>query len=50
MVRNIGGTLIEIGAKNLPADTIKKIIKSKDRSLAGDTAPAQGLCLYKVNY
>lgn len=48
MVRNIVGTLIEIGRGN-PID-MKKLISLKDRRKAGPTAPAKGLCLMKLNY
>ena len=50
MVRNIAGTLIAVGAGLLPADSISKILKSKDRDQAHNTAPAQGLCLMTVRY
>ncbi|MBM3255038.1 MAG: tRNA pseudouridine(38-40) synthase TruA [Candidatus Omnitrophica bacterium] len=50
MVRNIVGTLIDIGRKRIPAHDIKRILHSKDRGLAGPTAPAQGLFLIKINY
>ncbi|MBU4477945.1 MAG: tRNA pseudouridine(38-40) synthase TruA [Candidatus Omnitrophica bacterium] len=50
MVRNIAGTLIEIGRGKIPAASMKKILAAKDRRLAGPTAPAQGLCLIKVVY
>jgi len=50
MVRNIVGTLIDLGRGRLSSDSLKKILKSKDRRLAGPIAPAQGLCLLKVNY
>lgn len=50
MVRTIVGTLIEVGRDRLKADRIKKILKSKKRSLAGPTAPPQGLCLVKIRY
>ena len=50
MVRNIVGTLLEIGAeKRSPAD-ILKILDSKDRRMAGPTAPAHGLYLMNVWY
>ncbi|MBB6455154.1 tRNA pseudouridine38-40 synthase [Salirhabdus euzebyi] len=50
MVRIIAGTLIEIGkGKRLPED-IQPIIEGKDRSLAGKTAPPQGLYLWHVSY
>ena len=45
MVRNIVGTLVDVGlAKKTPRD-FNKILASKDRNLAGMTAPAHGLCL-----
>lgn len=50
MVRNIVGTLIEIGRGKLAKGALKKILSSGDRRLAGQTAPAKGLCLLKVNY
>lgn len=50
MVRNIIGTLIDIGVRNHPATAMHDILKSKNRTNAGDTAPPQGLCLYKVSY
>lgn len=50
MVRNIVGTLIEVGLGKRKAADVKKILNAKNRKLAGRTAPAQGLCLLKVNY
>ncbi len=50
MVRIIVGTLIDVGVKRKNPDDITNIINSKNRENAGDTAPAQGLFLYKVNY
>lgn len=50
MVRNIVGTLIEIGRGKMPSGSIKKILNSRNRKLAGPTAPACGLCLVKVKY
>jgi len=50
MVRNIVGTLLEVGrGKRTPSD-IKTILSQKDRSKAGRTAPARGLCLMGVRY
>jgi tRNA pseudouridine38-40 synthase len=50
MVRNIVGTLIEVGRGKLaPADVVR-ILRARDRSCAGPTAPASGLCLMKVEY
>jgi tRNA pseudouridine38-40 synthase len=50
MVRNIVGTLIEIGRGRFPPDSLKKILASGNRKLAGQTVPACGLCLLKVKY
>jgi len=50
MVRNIAGTLIAVGAGQLAAGDVGRILKAKDRGLAPDTAPAQGLCLASVRY
>lgn len=50
MVRNILGTLVEIGKGKYPPEEIKKLIKKKDRRFAGPTAPAQGLFLDHVVY
>jgi tRNA pseudouridine38-40 synthase len=50
MVRNIVGTLVEVGrGARMPSD-IKRIIDGRDRRLAGATAPPQGLHLVKVLY
>lgn len=50
MVRNIVGTLIEIGRGRFKPGSMKKILRAKDRDLAGPTAPAKGLCLVEVRY
>ncbi|HEX5481511.1 MAG TPA: tRNA pseudouridine synthase A, partial [Terriglobia bacterium] len=50
MVRNIVGTLIEVGRGRIEPEGMGRILKARDRSLAGPTAPAQGLCLVKVEY
>lgn len=50
MVRNIVGTLIEIGSDKMPVEHIKELLKMKNRRLAGPTAPSRGLCLVKVTY
>lgn len=50
MVRSLTGTLLDMCWKgNTPSD-LKTILESKDRSLAGTTAPARGLFLNKVEY
>ncbi len=50
MCRNIVGTLFLAGRGRLEPHSIKKIIESGDRRLAGPTAPAKGLFLEKVYY
>jgi tRNA pseudouridine38-40 synthase len=50
MVRNIVGTLVDVGRKKLSVADFKRVLDSKDRSQAGATAPAHGLSLIKVNY
>ena len=50
MVRNIAGTLLEIGRGRFPEGSMRKIIRSRNRRLAGPTLPAKGLCLIKVKY
>ena len=50
MVRNIVGTLVDVGLEKLTPQDFKHILDCKDRSQAGATAPAQGLTLIKVNY
>jgi tRNA pseudouridine38-40 synthase len=50
MARNIVGSLMEIGGGRFPKGSLKKILNSKDRKLAGPTVPACGLCLLKVKY
>ena len=50
MVRNIVGTLVQIGKGQLKALDVKRILESKDRSQAGPTAQSQGLCLVSVEY
>jgi len=50
MVRNIVGTLLVMGAGQLPAGDMSKILKAKNRKAARETAPAEGLCLMSVKY
>ncbi len=50
MVRNIVGTLVEIGRGHWPSDKIPQILAARDRTLAGPTAPPQGLTLKQVEY
>lgn len=50
MVRNIAGTLIEIGRGRMTPDHVSLVLERRDRTLAGPTADARGLCLQKVWY
>ena len=50
MVRNIVGTLVEIGRGKHAPEWIDELIAAKDRDLAGPTAPPQGLLLKQVTY
>ncbi len=50
MVRNIAGTLIEIGRGKMEPGAMKRILSKKNRKYAGPTAPAKGLCLLRVKY
>jgi tRNA pseudouridine38-40 synthase len=50
MVRNIVGTLIEVGRGRLEPADLPGILEARDRTKAGPTAPAPGLCLMKVEY
>lgn len=49
MVRNIVGTLVEVGLGKMPPQRVKEILAARDRRLAGPTAPPQGLYLVKVD-
>jgi tRNA pseudouridine38-40 synthase len=50
MVRNLVGTLVEVGRGRLKPNDVGRILRVRDRTLAGPTAPAQGLCLMRVEY
>jgi tRNA pseudouridine38-40 synthase len=50
MVRNLVGTLVEIGRGKIEPADMARILAARDRHLAGPTAPAKGLCLMKVEY
>lgn len=50
MVRSIAGTLIDIGRGRLPPGTVRRMLRTKRRDLAGITAPAKGLMLLRVTY
>jgi len=50
MVRNIVGTLVEIGRGSLAPSDLTRILEARDRTAAGPTAPARGLYLVEVVY
>lgn len=50
MVRNLAGTMIDVGRGFLGPDDIPRIIAARTRSAAGPTAPARGLFLHSVEY
>jgi tRNA pseudouridine38-40 synthase len=50
MVRNLVGTFVEIGRKQRCIDELHAILASRNRALAGATAPACGLFLHSVSY
>ncbi len=50
MVRNIVGTLVDIGKGRIPAEDMVRMIEARDRRCAGPAAPARGLCLVEVKY
>jgi len=49
-VRNIVGTLKEVGCSRLKAEDVKRILDARDRTKAGISAPACGLYLSRVMY
>jgi tRNA pseudouridine38-40 synthase len=50
MVRNIVGTLAEVGRGRQSVPWVAEVLASRDRTRAGPTAPAQGLVLVEVRY
>ncbi|MHC4124250.1 MAG: tRNA pseudouridine(38-40) synthase TruA [Planctomycetota bacterium] len=50
MVRNIVGTLVEVGIGRITPEKIEQILEAKNRCAAGPIAPAQGLCLMWIKY
>jgi tRNA pseudouridine38-40 synthase len=50
MVRNIVGTLAEVGVGERSAESFRSLLGARDRTQAGETAPAYGLYLVEVKY
>ncbi len=50
MARNITGTLVDVGLGKYGPDRVEQILKSRDRTSAGRTAPPRGLFLIEVIY
>jgi tRNA pseudouridine38-40 synthase len=50
MVRNIAGSLMAIGTGRKAIGWIAELLKGRDRTVAADTAPADGLYLVRVEY
>jgi tRNA pseudouridine38-40 synthase len=50
MCRGMAGTLVQVGLGKLRPNEIQSILVKKDRRVAGMTAPAHGLVLWKVFY
>jgi tRNA pseudouridine38-40 synthase len=50
MVRNIVGTLVEVGTGRWKPEKISEILEARDRTAAGPIAPAAGLCLMRIEY
>jgi tRNA pseudouridine38-40 synthase len=50
MVRNVAGTLIEVGLGRRAPGSLPALLEARERALAGPTAPAQGLVLVRLEY
>ena len=50
MVRAVVGTLVEVGKDKMGVEDFRRILESKNRTMAGPTAPAHGLFLKEVKY
>ena len=50
MVRNLVGTFVLAGKGRVRPEEVRDILEARQRSVAGPTAPARGLCLARVEY
>jgi len=50
MVRNLVGSFLLVGKETLMVEDLRRILEARNRSEAGATAPASGLCLASVEY
>lgn len=50
MVRAVVGTLFEVGRGRMTAERFADVVAARDRCAAGQSAPAEGLCLVRVEY
>jgi tRNA pseudouridine38-40 synthase len=50
MVRALVGTMLEVGKGKRSVSDFEEILLGKNRRLAGESAPAKGLCLMEVEY
>ena len=50
MVRNIVGTLMQVGWGQVSLQEFEAMVRARDRSLVKQVAPAHGLCLMRVDY
>jgi tRNA pseudouridine38-40 synthase len=50
MVRNVVGTLVEVGCGTRPPEAVAQVLAGRDRTRAGATAPPHGLMLVDVRY
>ncbi|MHB1543766.1 MAG: tRNA pseudouridine(38-40) synthase TruA [Gammaproteobacteria bacterium] len=50
MVRNLAGSLLEIGRKRQSRDWLRELLAGRDRTRAGPTLPADGLYLWEIRY
>ena len=49
-VRNMVGTLVEVGAGRKPVDWVREVLEARDRQVSGPKAPACGLYFMRASY